>query len=253
MANLKRHLYEFETLGYTIIENVFGTVEVGELKRHLVTALEDDLKRFSGKEGKKPDLAIDLTIHNPIFIKALGNKIMLDFFSSILEKNCVLYSYTSTILRPGVTSGVHSMHVDTNKFIPDYVTGVVMTLALDDFTNENGATLYLPGSHHSTTIPAEETFVKYAQSTARKSGDALFFNPRVYHRAANNKSDKIRYGLTIYATRAFIKPRFDFPRMIPKESLNGLSKELKNFLGFSAQVPESVEQFYLPPEKRFQR
>jgi len=250
MENFDIHIYELQTLGFTIVRNVIDAKTITTLKSKLDTALAEDEKMFSGKEGKNPDLAVDLTIHDPYFIKILDNDIILEMYYRLLDKSCILYSYTSTILKPKVMkTAVQSIHVDTFKFIPGYITGIVMTLALDDFTAENGATLYLPGSHNLEAQPGEETFSKYSLSTARAAGDALFFNPRVWHRAANNNTDKIRYGLTVYATRSFMKQRFDFPEMIPEESLNGLSERLINFLGYNSVPPKSVDQYYSPKKK----
>lgn len=249
MTNYNKHVYELETLGFTIVENVFSPEIMSQLKEELKIALENDQKMFSQHKGKKPELVVDLSIHDPIFLRALDNDIMQEIFSLMLGDNPILYSYTSTILRPGQVGGVRDMHTDTHKFIPGYVTGIVMTLPLEDFTEANGATLYLPGSQNSNIAPTEEIFSKYSQTTSRKAGDVLFFNPRVYHRAGINSTDKIRYGLTIYATRNFMKQRFDFPRMIPKESLNGLSDRVVNFLGYNATPPESMDQFYSPRVK----
>jgi ectoine hydroxylase-related dioxygenase (phytanoyl-CoA dioxygenase family) len=250
MIDYERNLYELNTLGFTIVEGVYDPATVKDLREHLKIALEEDQKMFGSKEGKNPDLVVDLSIHNPIFLKTLDNDKLQDFYSLVLGNNCILYSYTSTILKPKIKNFVHNVHVDTNKFIPNYITGLVVTMPLEDFTDENGATLYLPGSHHSETIPTEDSFSKYAQSTARKAGDALFFNPRVFHRAGNNNTENIRYGLTIYATRNFIKPRFNFPNMVPKESLDGLSERMMRFLGFNARVPESLDEYYLPADQR---
>ncbi len=250
MASYDKYVYEIETLGYTIVPGVFDKPMCDELKKHLKTALEDDLKMFGDKKGKKPDLAVDLTIHNPVFIKALDNDIIMELCTRMLGNGCILYSYTSTILKPNKQSAVHDMHIDTNKFIPNYLTGLVMTVALDDFNEENGATLYMPGSHNLVNSPSEDTFVQNAQSTARKAGDVLFFNPRVFHRAGRNISNETRYGVTVYATRSFFKQRFDFPRMIPKENLKGASERLITFLGFNSRVPDSVNTYYLPAEER---
>lgn len=250
MVNYEKHIYEIETLGFTIIENVYSQSLIKELKQQLDVALMDDMKMFSSNKSKNPDLVVDLSIHHPIFIQSLDNEIVLALCAKVLGENCTLYSFTSTILKPKIKNAVHNLHVDTNKYIPGYLTGLVMTVALDDFTEENGATYYLPGSQHSEALPTEETFIKHSQTTARKAGDVLFFNPRVYHRAGNNNSDKIRYGITFYATRSFFKPRFDFPRMIPKESLVGLSDRLITFLGFNSCVPDSLDNYYLPAEKR---
>mgnify|MGYP000048772132 CR=1 FL=1 len=76
----------------------------------------------------------------------LDKDVIHQLLSHFLGEGCTLYSYTSTILRPHVDSYVHKMHVDTYKFIPNYITGILLTIPLEDFTKENGATLYLPGS-----------------------------------------------------------------------------------------------------------
>ena len=249
MVNYEKHIYELETLGYSIVENVFDNSLLHKLKESLKKALEKDQEMFAGKGSKRPELAVDLSIHDPVFIKALDNDIIYELCSRVLG-NPILYSYTSTILKPREYSLVHNIHIDANnKFIANYISGLVMTIPLEDFTEENGATLYLPGSQNLEQQPSEETFSKYAVSTARSAGDILFFNPRVYHRAAHNNTDKIRYGLTAYATRSFFKQRFDFPRMIPKENLEGLSVRLLSFLGFNSQPPDSVEKYYLSSKK----
>jgi len=245
MKDYARNVYEFNTLGFTIVENVVDADTISKIKAELKNAISDDRKWFAHHERKNPDLVVDLSIHNPLFLRVLDNDNILNVLYTLLDKTCTLYSYTSTILNPKVKeTAVQQMHVDTNKFIPNFVSGVVMTLALEDFTDENGATLYLPGSQNLKEAPSVETFSKYAISTARNAGDALFFNPRVYHKAANNNTDNIRYGLTMYATWPYFKQRFDFPRMIPGKSLEGLSDRLLAFLGFNARMPDTLDQYY---------
>jgi ectoine hydroxylase-related dioxygenase (phytanoyl-CoA dioxygenase family) len=248
MINFDKHIYELETLGYTIVEKVFDQATLDALREQLKLTLEEDNKMFNGMGSKRDELAVDLSIHHPIFIRALDNDIIFDLCTRVLG-NPILYSYTSTILKPKVDSLVQNIHIDSNKFIPNYISGIVMTIPLEDFNNENGATLYLPGSQNVEAAPSPETFDRYAVSTARKAGDVLFFNPRVYHRAARNNTDKIRYGLTAYATRSFFKQRFDFPRMIPKENLEGLSARMISFLGFNSRMPDSVEKYYKASEQ----
>ena len=244
MNKYKQNIYELETLGFTIIKDVIKLDILQELKSKIDQALKVDNERFSKFKGKKEELIIDLTIHDKYFLSSIDNDIIFEFCNEILGNNPILYSYTSTILKPKVESKVQEIHIDSNKFIKDYITGLVMTIPLDDFTDENGATLYLPGSQNLEIKPSEETFNKNCVSTSRNAGDILFFNPRVWHKAGNNRTDKIRYGLTLYATRSFFKQRFDFPYMIPKENLIGLSDRILSFLGYNSCPPQSIDQYY---------
>ncbi len=214
------------------------------MKHKIDQALKLDNDKFGKFKGKREELIIDLSIHDKYFLSAIDNDIIFEFCNLVLDNNPILYSYTSTILKPRVESKVQEIHIDSNKFIKDYITGLVMTIPIDDFTDENGATLYLPGSHNRENKPTDDTFNNYCVSTSRKAGDILFFNPRVWHKAGNNSTDKIRYGLTLYATRSFIKQRFDFPNMIPYENLIGQSDRIISFLGYNSCPPKSVEHYY---------
>ena len=97
MEDFDIHIYELLILGFTIVRNVIDAKTITALKSKLDAALAKDEKMFSGKEGKNPDLAVDLTIHDPYFIKILDNDNILKMFYRMLDKNCILYSYTSTI------------------------------------------------------------------------------------------------------------------------------------------------------------
>ena len=251
--NIERHIYEIETLGYTIVKNVFEESVMKDIREKLKITIENDKIKFAQFENKKDELVVDLTIHEPDYLKLMDNDIIHSILNPILGEDTILYSFTSTILKPNTIGGVQDIHVDANKFIPNYISGIVMTIPLEDFTNENGATLYLPGSQNLATFPSEEIFNSNSQSTERSVGDVLFFNPRVYHRAGFNKTNEIRYGITMYATRSFMKQRFDFPNMIPKENLKKLSERTIKFLGFKSKSPSSVEEYYTPINERIRK
>lgn len=250
MRDFKRYFYEIETLGFTIVDNLISQNEAQELKRHLGIALEADNKKYLNRPQKKEHHIMELVTAGQIFIDFLDNDIMHKIYSHFLSDTCILYTYSSTILRPGDVLDSHSIHVDTPRLIPGYHHALSMTLALDDFIAENGATLCLPGSHKFETPPPEETFKKYAVATIRKAGDALFWNPRLFHSAGENKSSKARNAISTYAVRAFMKQRLDFPRMVPKEYLVNATERVKRFLGFNVRVPVGLDEFYVEPEKR---
>lgn len=250
MRNLEKNLYELEVMGFTVVEDVISSQEVRNIKENLKIVLDNDEKKYKGKPGKQNFFVADLTSYGSAFYSVLDNDIMHKIYSEFLSDTCILYTYCSTILRPNEEVPPNKIHMDTPRFIPNYSYAIQMTIALDDFTEESGATYFLPGSHKSEMVPSEETFNKYAVSTARRAGGACFFNARTYHRATINKSDKIRYGVSTYAVRSFMKQRFDFPRMIPPEYLENVSERVKRFLGFDVRLPSSQDEFYVPEEKR---
>ncbi len=248
--DFKKHLYELNTLGFTIVKKMIDPSKVNDIKKLIDESLEIDQKKYGHYEGKSKNLIIDLVSTNKKFVELLDNDIYFRMCEEVLGAGSILYSYTSTILRSKSEDFVQNIHIDSYKFIPNYHLGLLCTIALDDFTEENGGTLYLPGSQNLFEKPSDETFNKYSMITSRKVGDVLFFNPRVWHKAGYNNTDKTRYAITAYVTRPFIKQRFDFPKMIDKSYLNGLSPRIVNLLGVNACPPESVDKYYTPREER---
>lgn len=251
--SLQKHFDQIEELGFSVVPEVVGREEVETLKVQLKAALEQDMAEYGSRPGKEEYLVVDLVIRGSAFVKLLENDKMHQVFSHFLTDTCILYSYTSTILRPDEKGNACCIHVDLPRFIPNYHSGICMTLALDDFTEQNGATYYLPYSHKSPEAPSEEFFYEHAVRVVRKAGDAVFFNPRVFHAGGINRTDKVRYGLTIFACRSFMKQRFDFPRMVTPAILALVGSKGKAFLGFNVRVPTSQDEFYVPAGERLYR
>ncbi|HUJ75399.1 MAG TPA: phytanoyl-CoA dioxygenase family protein, partial [bacterium] len=185
-----------------------------------------------------------------VFLELLENEVMHQMFEAFLGNSCILYNFGSTIMPPHGATMASKIHIDTPRFIPGYHAGLIMTLALDDFTQENGGTYYLPGSQHLSDPPDEELFELRKVSVARPKGSAVFFNPRTYHRGGFNATDALRAGVTVYAVRSFMKPRFEYTKMIPDAVAETLSERSRKFLGYHSRVPSKMEEFYVLPENR---
>lgn len=246
----ERHFSEIDTQGFTIIPDVVDSDELNELRPQLDTALRADWEEYGGLPGKEEFIALDLVMRGPAFVRLLENEKMQRVFSHFLGDTCVLYSFTSTVVMPHRTHYTCNIHTDTPRIIPGYHFGLLMTLALDDFTEENGATYYLPGSQGRVEKPSDEEFYAKAVRVTRKAGDAVFFNPRVWHAGGPNRTDRVRRGCTVYACRSWMRQRFDYPRMVNGEILSQLGERGRAFLGYNVRVPTNLREFYVPPEQR---
>jgi ectoine hydroxylase-related dioxygenase (phytanoyl-CoA dioxygenase family) len=249
-GQIDRVSHEIGTLGFSVVEDVIDAGQVSRLRAALLRAIEADQKLWGHKPQKRYDLIHNLVVHEGVFLELLDNPVMHQVFAALLSPTCILYNYGSTFLLPGGSPGSAQIHVDSPRIIPNYHSGLIMTLALDDFTEGNGATRYLPGSQHRAEPPDEEDFKRHSVSVARPAGAAVFFNPRCYHRAMPNETKDIRCGVTVFAVRAYMKQRFDFPRMISPEAAASLSAKARQFLGFDARVPADMSEFYVAEDQR---
>jgi ectoine hydroxylase-related dioxygenase (phytanoyl-CoA dioxygenase family) len=126
------------------------------------------------------------------------------------------------------------------------------TVALDDFTEENGATYFLPRSHNRADPPSEDEFFRNAERFVAPAGSVLFFNARQWHSGGANRSSKWRHALTVNVCRPFMKQRLDIPRAMEHADIDTteLSERVKQKLGFFSQVPGNYDEYYLPPDQR---
>lgn len=250
-ADIANHVAQWHEQGYTVVGGVVDQPDIARLREAVDGALDADWERYGRLPGKERFIALDLTQYGGPFLDLLDNDRLDSLFGAILGERWVLYSYTSTVALAKTEQYTANIHTDTFRWSPDYDLGAVMTVALDDFTCENGATYYLPGSHLThREAPTEHEFYDGAVRVVRKAGDAVFFHPRVWHAGGHNETDRTRSGLTVYGCRSFMKQRLDFPRLLEPGMVDGASERLRRILGFDVRVPTTMEEFYRPPDQR---
>ncbi|WP_445005243.1 phytanoyl-CoA dioxygenase family protein [Halomonas mongoliensis] len=154
---------------------------------------------------------------------------------------------------PDATIYVHRIHRDVGTFIPGYPLRINMLVMLDDFTEDNGATHVLPGSHRHEAKPDDETFDRESEQLLGRAGTVVLFNSYVWHRAGRNTTSENRVALTLSFGRPFLKPQLDYARMLGEEYGQGLQPLTRQVLGYNCRVPTSHAEWYrLPPERLYQ-
>lgn len=107
-----------------------------------------------------------------------------------------------------------------------------LMLAISDFTQENGATRVIPGSHKwdDERMPTQEETV----AAEMKAGSALLWLGSVYHGGGANTTERPRTGLTMAYDLAFLRLEENHFLSIPIERVRQLPNEMQRLLGWSA-------------------
>ncbi len=190
------------------------------------------------------------SLYGGAFLELLENEKLMAGFESVLGPGCIIYSYTSSSMPPGKTNFSRRIHVDCPRLIPGYVTNMGATILLDDFTEHNGPTSFLPRSHTRADQPSAEEYARDARHVIAPAGSVFFFNARLWHAGGDNRTDDWRHALTINMCRPFMKQRIDVPRAMAGMDLEGASERALQKLGFLAQVPAGYDEYYVPPAER---
>jgi len=107
--------------------------------------------------------------------------------------------------------------------------------AIDDFTEENGATVVWPGSHRSTNkriAPAEETIC-----STMKSGSVLIWLGSTHHAGGANKTLQSRAGVTISYCLGWLRQAENQYLAYPPEVAKSFPALLQDLIGYKVHRP----------------
>lgn len=238
--------------GYALLGGLISPAFAAQAKAELAEAIrrEDEYHR----RADHPDhgMVLSCSLYGGIFTNLFDNRALMAPFESVLGEGCIVYAYQSSSLPPGDTNYSARIHKDCRRVIPQYVTQMGLTLLLDDFTNDNGATWFLPGSHTTGSPPDQGHFFSAGHRVIAPAGSGFYFDANLWHAGGVNHTDQWRHAITINMCRSWMKQRIDLPRAMAHHGsdVGSLSERARQKLGFHSQPPSSYDEYYAPPERR---
>jgi ectoine hydroxylase-related dioxygenase (phytanoyl-CoA dioxygenase family) len=243
-------LGKLDSDGYLVVPGLLSAHSVAQLKADLVRAIDREAEYHGGVDYPDFGMVLVCSMYGRSFIDVLAHEELMRPMHLVLGEGCIIYAYTSSSMPPGQSNYSHRIHVDSPRLIPGYETNMGMMMLLDDFTEQNGATWVLPGSHRTKEPPAKEQFFAKARRFIAPAGSACYFSARLWHSGGKNETNRWRHSTTINMCRPYMKQRIDIPRIMQGMDLTGIDGRALQKLGFLAQVPASLDEYYLPPEQR---
>lgn len=234
---------------------VLGAGMVDELRAGLAAAVDDcaAVMRGKGMPVLEAGIAHHVLASHGSFPALIEDLPTADILTTFLGGSFIVNSFGGLMNRPASAGAyLHRWHRDLRAFAAgdDLRLMINMLITLDPFTAENGGTLLDIGSHRTIERPEEDRRVATYEAP---TGSVLLFDSRLLHAAGANRSDGIRRALTLTFTPPFFKPQIDHVKQLGTDRVAGASETLKRRLGWYARVPESLNDWYNPPEHRFYR
>lgn len=246
---------------FDVAINKFGwVIYENALSEDLIEEITGDLGRaYSLRRQIQIENGIDTnmegTLHHLLERDNFGLHFLEQMFCDkemrhFLQGNYILNGMSGVINSKSVRPYVQNVHRDLRSFTDDLKMMIQMIVLLDDFTEDNGATYFLSGSHKKDIKPENDYFYEHAHRAIAKRGSIILFDSSLWHAAGKNYTDKDRRVITLSFTKPFFKPQFDFPRFLGYEFGETLSDNLRQIVGYNARVPANLYEFYQPPNKR---
>ncbi|WP_207425889.1 phytanoyl-CoA dioxygenase family protein [Pedobacter sp. SYSU D00535] len=247
--NFNRLIYKY---GWVVYENVLDAPLLEEINNSLEEAylVRRHIQVMNGI-GANTDGTLHHLIDKDNFALNFLKKMYFDEeMKCFFNGNYVLNSFGGVMVSKGSDQYVQKIHRDVRSFTGDLKMMIQMIVLLDDFTEDNGATYLLNGSHLKDERPDDDYFYQNASRAIAKKGSIILFDSHLWHAAGVNFTDIPRRALTIGFSRPFMKQQLDYPRYLGYEYGEGLDEELRQVLGYNARVPANLYEFYQPPHKR---
>jgi ectoine hydroxylase-related dioxygenase (phytanoyl-CoA dioxygenase family) len=103
--------------------------------------------------------------------------------------------------------------------------------ALTEFTEENGATRVIPGSHKL------EDRLEFSQADTEpavmEAGSVLLYTGSLYHGAGANRTNSVRSGLIVHYSLGWLRQEENQYLSVPPDVLQTLPEDLLRLMGYS--------------------
>ncbi len=207
---LDQHLHALERDGYTILENAIEP-ELVDTIRTRVRAFEKESLGAQFGQAVGRDLQRLRTgglLHlDPAFWDVPTHPEVLPVVEGVLGASVLLTTLSSIDLMPG--KNMQPIHPD-DALIPleRPHQPIVCTCmwAITDFTEENGATRVLPGSHRADAMPESDKYYEGLVVGEMRAGSVLVLSGSLWHQPADNTTEEGRLGLQVSYCAAWLRP-----------------------------------------------
>jgi ectoine hydroxylase-related dioxygenase (phytanoyl-CoA dioxygenase family) len=232
--SVRESITEIAERGYTIVQ--------GAIEPDLVDGLHDDLLRLEHDlavvparndfEGERTVRIYNLLVHGELYERVPVHPNVLPIVEGVLDQGCLVSSLSSISIGPDETP--QPIHAD-DQLIPipkPHPPTVCNTMwALTDFTEANGATRLIPGSHlwdhspnygqHYDSIPAE-----------MPKGSVLVWHGSLWHGGGANTTPQRRVGIAMNYCAGYIRQQENQQLGIPRDLARRFAPRLRELIGY---------------------
>jgi ectoine hydroxylase-related dioxygenase (phytanoyl-CoA dioxygenase family) len=241
-----------------LIENAFAPEEIAEARDLIMrysSTEEDKVTHFHGAHEDQVHLqrrVWNLLDKGEVFERMVQHPIVARIVGAFLGDAFIMGSVAANRICPGGPG--QEPHIDypywdlyKSSTFPvginsSFPMNAQATILLDDFTEQNGATAYWPGSQKTLAYPPDGTALDTASRQLGKAGDCVVFNGMVWHCAMPNHSNGDRIAVLIEYLPKFVTPLEDQRNGVKPEVIERATPMLRQLMGFDYPYPQILDQ-----------
>jgi ectoine hydroxylase-related dioxygenase (phytanoyl-CoA dioxygenase family) len=231
-ATVAQVLVALDTQGYAVVERFLDSGRVAAMREDLDRVLANTPEGRNDFEGYRTKRIYALFAKTRVFDDLAIHPLVVGVLDAVLEH----YQLSApTGIEIGAGSPEQPLHRDDSIYplADPHREFVLNTMwALQDFTEENGATRIVPASHggqprpDAPTVPAE-----------MPAGSVMFYVGSLWHGGGANRSDAPRLGVILEYAWAYLRPQENHLLAVPRDIAVELPERLQELLGYGICPP----------------
>ena len=212
-----------------------------QLERDHTPERTDDSRPDTAALGNAVRLVMELPLFDPVFAQLIRYEPLLDVLETLFESREFHFHNYKCINKEPQASGAFMWHRDLPYLYHSTANLLTAMLCLDDMTEDNGATVVLPGSHlladenvalgdqdiDEDALPADLE----RRTVTCPAGSAVLFHVNILHGGGANRSTKPRRNVIgIWAgpdTYPVGSSRYAYQGLYPRSDVPALQRQLR--------------------------
>lgn len=239
---LADHIAELDVLGYTVVPPELVGPDLGGRLRDAVLDVAER------RTGTRPTLADEIRFHDPsvpfghnlayllfeaeVFQEALLNPVVLTLVDHLVGENAVLSNCLAFIKGPGHDDlGLHCDNVYVPAPFPVHAQVCNATWLLTDYSRDDGALCFVPGSHHHGRHPGPGEGTGERVAVDAPAGSLAFWHGNTWHGAFARRTPGVRINLINAFMRMSMRPQEPYRETVTKAQLDRHPPRFATLLG----------------------
>lgn len=231
---------QLEQQGYLLLANMLTSAQLDALRQRL-----EELWETEGDEAGQENYVevgarrlANLANKDERFRALMCDPRVLEAVQSVIGPEIRLNMLNARDALPH-SQGGQPLHADTDHSGKPDARGYYVCTAIwmiDDFTQANGATRVVPGSHRTGKVPKEvmsDSFAAHPDEIVveGKAGDVFLFNGHTWHAGRANGTDENRRAILIHYIRGDKPTRLNYAEAISADVQAQLGPTERKVLG----------------------
>lgn len=242
------------------ISGLFSAEDIADARAIIMAQSEQSAGKathFQGAAEEEGNLNLQRRVWNllakgEVFSRMATHPVLMAILRDFLGTEFIMGSIAANRILPGGPGqephvdypywDFHKPETHPVGFNGSFPMNAQVSVLLDPFTEESGATGYVPGSQRELRYPTpEDDFYGRCERMTGEAGDVALFYGVTWHCAMPNNADHDRSAVLIQYLPKWVKPMEDMPAALPRTFVDQASPELRQLLGMNYPYPEVLD------------